>query len=215
LLIFDCDGVLVDSEAIVIEIETHLLGALGVEVTAEDVGATCVGLSEAEIRRRIEDRWQIRLPADFDDEKRARITDAFKARLTPVAGIPQLLSDVSGPRCVASSSPPARIRSSLELARLIEYFDPHLYSAAMVTRGKPEPDLFLYAAARMDWLPEAAVVIEDSPYGVVAGRAANMKVIGFTGASHCSPSLADDLRNAGAHHVARDAPDLQRILAAL
>jgi beta-phosphoglucomutase-like phosphatase (HAD superfamily) len=85
----------------------------------------------------------------------------------------------------------------------------------MVSRGKPEPDVFLYAARMMDTPPEASIVIEDSAYGVAAGRAAAMSVIGFTGASHCSSTLGDELLSAGAHHVAHDASDLSGVLAAL
>jgi beta-phosphoglucomutase-like phosphatase (HAD superfamily) len=87
-----------------------------------------------------------------------------------------------------------------------------LFSAAMVERGKPEPDLFLHAAAAMGVRAERCVVIEDSPYGVAAGRAADMTVIGFTGASHCQPGLASQLEHAGAHHVVRDARALQDLL---
>jgi HAD superfamily hydrolase (TIGR01509 family) len=212
LLVFDCDGVLVDSEILVTQIEVELLAAAGVPMTVEDVIATCVGLSDAEMHRRIEQRWKTRLPHDFVERKRARIAATFEAALRPVPGIPELLDHLSGPRCVASSSEPKRLRRSLELTELIEEFTPHLFSAAMVERGKPAPDLFLHAAAAMGASPERSIVIEDSPPGVAAGRAAGMTVIGFTGASHCQPGLPSELEHAGAHEVACDASALLGLL---
>jgi HAD superfamily hydrolase (TIGR01509 family) len=212
LLVFDCDGVLVDSEILVVAIEAELLQSVGIPMTPDEVIATCVGLSDAEMHRRIEARWEVRLPDDFVERKQARIAAAFETALQPVAGMPELLDRAHGPRCVASSSAPTRLRRALELTGFIQHFEPNLFSASMVERGKPAPDLFLHAAAAMGVRPDRSVVIEDSPYGVAAGRAAGMTVIGFTGASHCQPGLAAELEDAGAHHIARDTPALQNLL---
>lgn len=138
--------------------------------------------------------------------------DVFESSLQAVPGIPQLLRGLRGSRCVASSSPLPRVQRSLELTGLLEFFEAHLFSAAMVEHDKPAPDLFLHAAAEMDVTPEHCVVIEDRPYGVAAGRAAEMMVVGFTGGSHCTPEYSSTLRRAGAHHLAADARELGRVL---
>jgi HAD superfamily hydrolase (TIGR01509 family) len=208
LHIFDCDGVLVDSEVLVTRIESELLSAVGITLSPEEIAATFVGLSDAEMHRRIEEQWQIRLPSDFAMRKSARIDAAFEVDLTPVPGVPELLADLGGARCVASSSALPRIRQSLAATGLAPFFEPHLFSASMVANGKPAPDLFRHAARSMDVAPSACAVIEDSPHGVAAGRAAGMYVIGFTGGGHCGPGLADELATAGAHEVAADAGEL-------
>ena len=208
LLVFDCDGVLVDSEILAIRIEAEMLNDVGVPMTAADIATQCVGLSDPEMHRRIEERFGVTLPPRFADRKQARIAEAFETSLLPVPGMPELVRGIEGPVCVASSSAPPRLRRSLELVGLLDVFDPHVFSATSVEHGKPAPDLFLYAADAMGVAPASCIVVEDSPHGVAAAAAAGMSVIGFVGASHCEPGLATDLEGAGAHHVAVDADDL-------
>ncbi len=135
------------------------------------------------------------------------------AELEPVDGIAEAVAAVTVPRCVASSSDPDRIRRSLELTRLSGYFGTHLFSASMVTRGKPAPDLFLLAARAMHSPPNRCLVIEDSTHGVAAGVAAGMTVIGFTAGSHCNAGLVDRLIEHGAADVAETSEALLALLA--
>jgi HAD superfamily hydrolase (TIGR01509 family) len=118
------------------------------------------------------------------DQARAILNERFRRELKPIPGIRTALEKLSGPRCIASSSKPERIRLSLSITGLLDQFEPHIYSATMVERGKPAPDLFLHAARDMGVQPDECLVIEDSPAGVEAANAAGMRVFGFTGGSH-------------------------------
>src|ERR687898_1448269 len=135
------------------------------------------------------------------------------AELEAVDGIAEVVAAVSVPRCVASSSDPERIRRSLELTGLSRFFGSHLFSASMVARGKPAPDLFLLAAQEMHSQPHRCLVIEDSTHGVAAGVAAGMTVIGFTAGRHCTAGLADRLIQHGAADVADTSEALLALLA--
>jgi HAD superfamily hydrolase (TIGR01509 family) len=212
LHIFDCDGVLVDSEVLVCQIESLLLRDIGVDLSPESIADAFVGLSDAEMHDRIEAEWGVMFPEDFAARKAARLAEVFCSELRAVPGIAGVLEAVHEPRCVASSSAPDRIRTSLAVTGLERFFGPNVFSASSVERGKPAPDLFLHAAGAMRVEPHRCVVIEDSPYGVAAGAAAGMRVVGFTGASHCSPTLTEQLREAGAHKIA---PDAEALLVAL
>ncbi len=212
LHIFDCDGVLVDSEVLATRIESQLLRDVGVELTPESIAAAFVGISDAEMHDRIEADWGVTLPEDFTVTRAGLLDEVFRTELRAVAGIAGVLEALDEPRCVASSSSPDRIRTSLAVTGLDSFFGPHVFSASSVERGKPVPDLFLYAADAMQTDPARCVVIEDSTPGVAAGRAAGMQVVGFTGASHCVPMLSDQLREAGAHTIAPDADALLDVL---
>ena len=131
-----------------------------------------------------------------------------------MSGIEAVLQALEGPRCVASSSAPDRIAHSLTRTGLIDAFDGHLYSATMVEHGKPAPDLFLYAAGMLETPARACIVVEDSPHGVAAGRAAGMHVIGFTAGGHCLPDHAERLIEAGADEVVATSTELGRLLRA-
>jgi HAD superfamily hydrolase (TIGR01509 family) len=211
LVVFDCDGVLVDSEILVVVIESELLREVGIEMTPLEVAATFVGLSEDDMDDLIAKRWGVTLTAELKARKTARIQEAFVTSLRPVAGMPELLAGLTHARCVASSATPERIRQALTLTGLVDHFDHH-FSATQVARGKPAPDLFLHAAASLGAQPERCVVIEDSPAGVTAGVAAGMAVIGFTAGGHCPPSHAEVLRTCGATDIAANAADLAACL---
>jgi HAD superfamily hydrolase (TIGR01509 family) len=212
LHIFDCDGVLVDSEVLATRIESQLLHAVGVELTPESIAEAFIGFSDTEMHRRIEADWGVTLPADFTVTRAACLEEVFRTELRAVPGIADVLEALEAPRCVASSSAPERIRTSLAVTGLEKFFGPDVFSASSVERGKPAPDLFLFAADAMRTDPARCVVIEDSTPGVAAGRAAGMRVVGFTGASHCVPTLSDQLRDAGAQEIARDAEALLDVL---
>ena len=201
LVIFDCDGVLVDSEIVSFEAEAEALAEAGISVPLDDLVERFVGLSSTSAFAILESEYGIKLPPDFTERCRQRVLDAFEKKLRPIAGIAALLEGLAHRRCVASSSEPARIRHSLRLAGILHHFDPHIFSATQVTHGKPAPDLFLYASAQMGVAAERCIVIEDSVPGVTGARAAGMTVLGFTGGGHCRDGHGDRLRAAGAAEV--------------
>ncbi len=210
-VIFDMDGVLVDSEVIVTRIESEMLAALGADISVAEIVATFTGLSDAVMAETLLRDWNVVLPDSFDAERRERTFAAFETDLEAVAGIDAALGalvDRDVLLAVASSSSPERIAHSLKLTKLAKYFGEHLYSAAMVSHGKPAPDLFLFAADKLGVDPGDCVVVEDSAPGVVAGVAACMEVIGFTAGGHCGPEHAQRLIDAGATHVAATAAKL-------
>ena len=200
LLIFDCDGVLIDSEMIACRAEAACLAALGIGIAADELLDRYLGIGLAT------------MPADLADMLRQAVAVAFDAELRPMPGIHSVLRALTGPRCVASGSAPERLRHSLGLTGLLPHFDPHIFSATQVARGKPAPDLFLFAAERMQAAPDACLVIEDSVAGVQAAVAAGMRVIGFTGGSHCRPDHADRLRAAGVSALCGDMRALGALL---
>jgi HAD superfamily hydrolase (TIGR01509 family) len=197
LLIFDCDGVLVDSEPLSCALDAELLTQCGVPYTAAEVARDFTGVSLKDQIARIEAERGVRLPDDFRERLNQALFARFETELKPVEGVRDAILALPLPRCVASSSAPERIALSLRVTGLAYLFD-HVFSSTQVARGKPAPDLFLHAASRMNARPEDCLVIEDSTAGVQAAVAAGMRVIGFTGGGHCGPDHADKLRQAGA-----------------
>ncbi|MET8895124.1 HAD family hydrolase [Streptomyces albogriseolus] len=184
LVIFDNDGVLVDSEPISNRHLAAYLTELGHPTTYEDSIRDYMGSAMHRVHDLIEERTGQRLPADFDDVFHARVFAAFERELKPVPGVAEVLEKLAAdgvPYCVASSGSHERIRVGHRTAGLDRYFDDgRIFSSQDVGRGKPAPDLFLYAAERMGMAPERCVVVEDSPLGVQAAVAAGMDVYGFT-----------------------------------
>jgi HAD superfamily hydrolase (TIGR01509 family) len=215
LLIFDCDGTLVDSELIALEVLSEMMGELGRPMTVAACLDAFMGRHNADILMEIERLIGRALPDGEGKRMRDRITDRLHRELKPVAGVAALLETLSGPRCVASSSSPERIALALEMTGLAGFFGAHVFSAAEVARGKPAPDLFLHAAARMGFAPRDCVVIEDSVAGVSAGIAAGMAVVGFAGASHVDAHHAARLTAAGARVVIAAMADLPGAIATL
>lgn len=202
LVIFDCDGVLVDSEPIALAQLVERLSRAGIEVEPEEAKARFLGRSLSGVRETIAEAYGHRFSDAELRTMRAELHERLRRDLKPVEGVVALLEGLDTARCVASSSQPDRVRLSLQATGLLPYFEPHIFSAAMVARGKPAPDLFLYAAERMGASPDATLVIEDSPAGVAAARSADMRVLGFTGGGHaCSLGDAETLREAGAEAV--------------
>jgi HAD superfamily hydrolase (TIGR01509 family) len=204
LIIFDCDGVLIDSEAISCRTDAACLAEIGVAMSAEQIMDRYLGISATAMCADIERCQGRTLPPDFAETLRLRVAAAFEAELMPMVGVEAALDALPQRRCVASSSAPERLRHSLSLAGLLHRFSPHVFSAAQVARGKPAPDLFLFAAASMHADPAACVVIEDSVPGVQAAVAAGMRAIGFAGGGHCRPGHAERLLAAGAAAIADD-----------
>ncbi|KQS76989.1 hydrolase [Rhizobium sp. Leaf384] len=184
LVIFDCDGVLVDSEPLSIDVLVRVLRTAGVEMDAEEATERFLGKSLMTMTKILHDDFGLQVDEAFLEEMRRDLYQRFEAELQPIAGISGVLDALDVRRCVASSSQMERIRLSLTITGLIDRLEPHIFSATMVTNGKPAPDLFLHAAEAMDVAPENCIVIEDSPAGIVAAKAAGMRVFAFTGASH-------------------------------
>ena len=204
LVIFDCDGVLIDSELIACRADAECFAEVGLPVTLEDIKERYVGTSAKFMFADVEARYAQRLPEDFAERIRMRIATAFEAELTAMPGIEDVLDALPCARCIASSSSPDRLRHALSLVGLRARFEPYIFSATQVANGKPAPDLLLLAARAMGVEPRACLVVEDSIAGVQAGVAAGMRVLGFTGGSHCGAKHADRLRAAGASDVFSD-----------
>lgn len=203
-----------DSEVIVVQIEARLLSAAGFELTPEEIVDRFVGLSYRDMMAQLTDQFGRAVPADLSARIQQESLAAFPAQLEPVGGMSDLLADLALPRCVASSSDLDRVRLSLDITGLAQFFDPaDIFSAQMVKYGKPAPDLFLYAAQKLNVSPEYCLVVEDSPHGVTAAVSAGMNVVGFLGGLHASPSLAGRLRAAGAGLVVQDGNELARLVA--
>ena len=181
LVIFDCDGVLIDSERLGVQVDVMALRELGWHLSETEAIARFVGRSDRENRATIEAHLGRKLPDGWGDEVDERYRQAFATALTPVEGVLDALDRISLPTCVASSGTHEHLRYTLELTGLYERFAGRIFSADDVHKGKPAPDLFLHAAKRMDAEPARCVVVEDSRPGVEAARAAGMRVLAFAG----------------------------------
>jgi HAD superfamily hydrolase (TIGR01509 family) len=188
LVIFDCDGVLVDSEPISFAVLRETLDDAGLTFSESWAYENFLGKSMASITAMIASEHKLTLDEGMLAAMRQRLYERFEAELEAVPGIDTLLADFPHAFCVASSSQLERIRLCLTKTRLIDYFEPNIFSASMVENGKPAPDLFLHAAGTMGYAPENCLVIEDSPAGIQAAKAAGMTVFAFTGASHAPAS---------------------------
>lgn len=214
LVIFDCDGVLIDSEPISLACLTAGLNQIGVAIDVETVRVRFAGTSMPSIMATIEGETGITAPEGFVAAVKADTLRAFDERLAAMPGIAEAVASLSLPFCVASSSDPVRLRHSLGLTGLLPLFEGRVFSSTMVARGKPAPDLFLYAAAEMGIEPAACLVIEDSVPGVTAAVAAGMRVAGFTGGGHWQHDRSGrDLAVAGASPIFSDHRELAGILA--
>jgi HAD superfamily hydrolase (TIGR01509 family) len=197
LVIFDCDGVLIDSELLSVRADRECLAEDGIDLSVEEIIERYTGISLAAMLSDIETRYGRPL-ADFAARHQARLRPLFEADLQAIPGVTEVLDRLPCRSCVASSGTPERLRHALSLVGLFDRFHPQIFSASEVARGKPAPDLFLHAAERMGIPPQRCVVIEDSVPGVVAAVAAGMPAIGFTGGAHCRPGDAARLSEVGA-----------------
>ncbi|MCK1715708.1 MULTISPECIES: HAD family hydrolase [unclassified Bradyrhizobium] len=183
LIIFDCDGVLVDSEVLSCQCLSDVLAELGIALSPDQALELFLGRSTKAIEQHYRDLGQD-VPEIFLPRLKSRVLETFAASLEAIPGVAAVLSGLKGPFCVASSSDLDRISLSLDVTGLAPHFGDRLYSAQMVRHGKPAPDLFLHAAEQMQADPSRTVVIEDSVSGVQAAKAAGMTVWGFVGGSH-------------------------------
>jgi HAD superfamily hydrolase (TIGR01509 family) len=215
LLIFDCDGVLVDSEVIAFDVLRQMLAGLGRAMSLAECRRRFMGRRTPEVLGEIEQDLGHPIPADTGARMKALLFDRFRRELQPVAGVKEAIARLPGSRCVASSSSPERIALSLDVTGLAPLFGPDVFSAEQVAHGKPAPDLFLLAARSMRVAPSDAIVVEDSVAGVTAARRAGMGVIGFAGASHADAELIEALHAAGAGMVLTGMADLPDAVATL
>ena len=207
LVIFDCDGVLVDSERLVVRTEAEILTSLGWPLTEADVVERFVGRSAASMHQEIE--RQLGRSIDWDAEFESQYRLAFERELAPVPGVVDALDRIPIPNCVASSGSHDRIRLTLGLTGLFARFEGRIFSVDDVAEGKPAPDIFLHAAEQMGTPPHRCAVVEDSISGVVAGLAAGMAVFAFAGGVTGSTQLS-----IGSAVVFEDMRDLPVVLSA-
>lgn len=203
-LIFDCDGVLVDSEVIAIQSERELLAGWGLHYEFEAFVSRFVGLHNRDFYTALlGDAAALgrTLPEDFGKQIQANTWKRYEADLTAIEGVRDVAGAFSGRVAVASSSEADKLVRKLQITGLHDLFVPHIYSSDLVTNGKPAPDLFLHTAARIEAAPDGCLVIEDSVNGIRAARAAGMTAWGFTGGGHADAGLAGRLAEAGAHAV--------------
>jgi HAD superfamily hydrolase (TIGR01509 family) len=213
LVVFDCDGVLVDSEALVAGFEAEMLCEAGFDVTASGLSERYSGLTYGSMMAAIEADHGRRVPVGLIERIKALPAELFPTQLQAVPGIDGVLAALDADRCVASSSRLERVNLSLAVCGLAGHFAPdRIFSAEMVSRPKPAPDLFELAARTVGVEPARCLVIEDSPFGVAAARSAGMEAIGFTGGSHTTASHASRLARAGAAEICADAGELGQAL---
>ena len=212
LVIFDCDGVLVDSEMLSARAYAELFADLGVPLPL-GVMEGCFGLKQADIFARIEAAVGRVIGPDDRAQLWPRTRALFASELKPTPGLVPFLQRLRLAHCVVSSSHEERIRFSLEITGLHAYFDGAIFSSQLVERGKPAPDIFLHAAEAMSARPERCVVVEDSIPGVEGAVAAGMTAIGFLGGTHLDPSHGERLTRAGATLFAGNWSDVERWLA--
>lgn len=200
LLILDCDGVLVDSEPLSARVEFELFTELGFTLQPQDADRF-VGMSLKDAMGLLEGEQGRKFPPNTPQLMEERLEKLFRKELQPTAGIISFLQGYSGRRCVASSSSLKRLAFTLQITGLYSMLAPHIFSSQQVARGKPAPDLFLWAAQQMGVAPYHCLVVEDSLLGVQAAVAAGMPVVGFVGGGHCGPAHRQALRQAGASNV--------------
>jgi HAD superfamily hydrolase (TIGR01509 family) len=208
LVIFDCDGVLVDSEIIFARVLGECLTAAEFPATAADALLLGFGKNRDTLSAAVAARFGRPLPDGFFDTMRTQTALVLERELVAMPGIEALLTALPAARCVASNGHLERVRERLALTGLLGFFDPHVYSAMQVAQGKPAPDLFLLAASRLGARPASCIVVEDSVIGVAAAVAAGMPVLGFCGGSHCPGDHADQLIAAGCSRVFARIADL-------
>ena len=204
MVIFDCNGVLVDSEPLATAIASNAFMRAGFPLTPDIVARFFTGRRPADMFADVETAAGRKLPPDFAATVARETLRRLRDELRATAHAATALSWLRGPKCVASSSSLDRVRLSLESTDLLRFFEPYLFSASDVTHGKPAPDIFLHVARVVGIDPRDCLVVEDSVVGVTAAVAAGMRAIGFVGGSHARSPLEGQLRAAGAHRVIAD-----------
>ncbi len=215
-VIFDCDGVLIDSEVIAVNVALTCLAEIGLVYDRHEYAGRFLGNTAADHHRGLDDDHRTHfgrpLPEGFTETLSARMFTAMMDNVHAVPGALDVVRALDMPMGVASGSHPARLERKLREAGMFAFFAPHVYSAQIVARGKPAPDIYLHAAARMGVPSAHCIAVEDSVNGVTSARAAGMVVVGFTGGGHCPPNQAEVLRGAGACRVVAHMDQLLTVL---
>lgn len=217
LIIFDCDGVLVDSEALAQKVERAAYAEHGFEVSPEEFAERFSGMTGREIMREIADELDTGLPQSLLDDIQMRIDDTLASELNAIDGVHAMLDSLDNPRCICSNSTMERLSLTLGRTKLVDRFRPYIYSALEVGSREPKPsaNVFLYAAKAFSSDPAQTIVLEDSFHGVSGAVAAGMRVVGFTGGGHTYPTHAEKLMEAGAETTINKLSDFPAVVEAL
>lgn len=214
-LIFDCDGVIVDSEIVATRISLRMLKPYGYDADELTHATRYAGYQEHEILQRLRTEEGLDLPPDFGPKLVQEVHNRMFDELHPIAGMPELIRSLDRPLAVASNSGVAHVRRSLALAGVTEIVADRVFSAEHVAQPKPHPDLYLHALGSLKIAAERTVVVEDSIAGVTSAKAAGLYVIGFLGASHISDTHGKQLQDVGVDALAQNAGELDRLLGQL
>ncbi|CAM4042721.1 HAD family hydrolase [Pseudoalteromonas byunsanensis] len=210
LVIFDCDGVLVDSEVLVSKVFKDMLYSLGLDLSLDEIMSSYVGITTQECLKKIEKNYPVKIPANFISVYREYCQEKINSELRNITGIEELIIELNSRKqlfCVASNSSMEKINLSLRKTNLLRYFNNRIYSACDLAKPKPLPDVFLHAASQFSISPSKCIVVEDTHIGVHAGVSANMFTVGYTGTMH-----KDKLITAGANVTIDKLPELLKYL---
>jgi HAD superfamily hydrolase (TIGR01509 family) len=213
-VIFDCDGVLVDSEPLSMEIDRDILAENGINMTVKEVGAQFIGLTFQAFIERIENDYRIKLPPDVSEEKDRRLLALYERKLVAAPGIYTILAGMRLPMSVASNSPRHRVEAAFRITGLSQFFSGRIITFEDVSLAKPAPDIYLEAARRAHVPAGSCLAVEDSTAGVTSAVAAGCHVIGFTGLAHDGAASGKTLAKLGARTVVNRAADLPAAIAA-
>ncbi len=211
-VIFDCDGVLVDSEILASQVSLRELEAFGIRMSPQTYARKYAGKKEEDTLALISEEYQITLPDSFLPKLRLEIDRALDHELQPIPGAKETINAIRLPVAVVSNSDLERVMISLRVAGLSELFGKNLFAAEMVAKPKPAPDVYLYAASQLGVDPAACLVVEDSQSGVTAAHSAGMQVIGFLAASHIPEGHAEVVKKAGAIAIVNNMQELKQLL---
>lgn len=203
LVIFDCDGVLIDSEGLSKEVLLMQLSVLGLDVSSDYFVANFLGRSYEHVCAQIAKDYSFELPEQFSDDYQQALMQTFTEQLAPTLALEQMLGKLTVPYCVATSSSPQRVNHALQVTGLMPFFEGRIFTCSEVENGKPAPDIFLHAATKMGFSATNSLVLEDSTAGIAGAKAAKMRVLQYAGASHLIDSDASDL------HLLHDIPILK------
>lgn len=211
-VIFDCDGVLVDSEILASKASIEMLRPYGLDMSVEEYSQYFAGKVEEDIVDIITQKYNISLPDDFISKVRLKIDYELDHNLQAISGVKDTISGIPVTCAVVSNSHLVRVIQSVKVAGLSGFFGKRLFSAEMVERPKPDPGIYLYAARQLNMDPAECLVVEDSLSGVTAAHKAGMTVVGFLGASHIREGHGENLKKAGAYTTAENMEALNELL---
>lgn len=212
LVIFDCDGVLLDSEIIACRADAKAYTELGFSISTEEVSRRFAGMPDEAVDAILANEVGKPLPDGFRDKIKREVIKKYRTELQAIPGAKDLLTSLSTKKCIASSAAPAKLALGLVETELYELVYPNIFSTSLVENGKPHPDIFLYASQNLNTRPDQCIVVEDSVAGVTAAKSAGMACVGFDGGFHCGYGHRERLIEAGADHVCNTMESIKKIL---